>query len=93
MGTIISIRNRKPGEIWAVIMSTGKKHQVASIYAQRNAAEADCAWRQQQVHSYTSFLQKSNQPIPHYSITPISRAELPKNWRPLPALGLLYGQS
>jgi hypothetical protein len=30
--------------------------------------------------------------VPHYSVAPIRRADLPKKWSPLPALGFLRGQ-
>ncbi|QNT77641.1 hypothetical protein [Entomobacter blattae] len=91
MSNIVPIRSRRKGEIWAVIALVGKKKVVASIYSTFEAAQADCQWRRQQVTAYTNFLQNSQQPVPFYTITPFSRNELPKQWRPLPALGFLHG--
>jgi hypothetical protein len=31
-------------------------------------------------------------PVPNYSVSSIRRADLPRNWQPLPALGFLRGQ-
>jgi hypothetical protein len=31
-------------------------------------------------------------PMPHYSVAPIRRADLPRKWAPLPALGFLRGR-
>jgi hypothetical protein len=53
---------------------------------------ADQAWREQQVKAYASFLRNSLQPTPSYSVKPIKRSDLPKTWRPLPALGFLHGK-
>jgi hypothetical protein len=30
--------------------------------------------------------------VPHYSVAPIRRADLPRKWVPLPALGFLRGE-
>jgi len=30
--------------------------------------------------------------VPFYSVAPIRRADLPRKWKPLPALGFLRGQ-
>lgn len=78
--------------LWAVIASLGKNNRIAEIYPNRTAALADRTWRQQQVHAYAVFLRTTQQPAPHYSVAPIRRADLPKAWRPLPALGFLRGQ-
>jgi hypothetical protein len=44
------------------------------------------------VRAYAGFLVGTAQPMPRYSVTPIRRADLPKAWRPLPALGFLRGR-
>lgn len=78
--------------LWAVVASVGKKHRVAEVYGNRTAALADRTWREQQVRAYESFLRTSKQPVPHYSVAPIRRGDLPRKWQPLPALGFLRGQ-
>ncbi len=78
--------------LWAVVASVGKTHRVADVYANRMAALADRSWREQQVIAYEAFLRTSKQPVPHYSVAPIRRADLPRKWQPLPALGFLRGQ-
>lgn len=78
--------------LWAVVASVGKKHRVANVYANRVAALADKTWREQQVRAYEAFLRSSRQPVPHYSVAPIRRSDLPRKWQPLPALGFLRGQ-
>jgi hypothetical protein len=65
---------------------------VAEIYPSRDAALADRSWREQQVRAYAAFLRGSTQPAPHYSVAPIRRQDLPRAWKPLPALGFLRGQ-
>jgi len=78
--------------LWAVVASVGRKHRVADVYTSRLAALADRTWREQQVRAYEAFLRSSRQPVPHYSVAPIRRADLPRKWQPLPALGFLRGQ-
>ena len=78
--------------LWAVVASVGRISRVADIYHSRDAALADRNWRVQQVSAYSGFLVSARQPAPHYSVTPIRRADLPRKWRPLPALGFLHGQ-
>ncbi len=78
--------------LWAVVASLGKTSRVAEIYPNRTAALADRFWREQQVSAYAGFLRTSKQPLPHYSVAPIRRTDLPKAWQPLPALGFLRGQ-
>ncbi len=48
--------------------------------------------RDQQVKAYADWLVRAKQPVPHYSVTPIRRSDLPRKWTPLPALGFLRGQ-
>jgi hypothetical protein len=85
---------RPAGEetLWAVVASVGRVSRVADIYHSRAAALADRNWRAQQVSAYAGFLSSARQPAPHYSVAPIRRADLPRKWTPLPALGFLRGQ-
>jgi hypothetical protein len=78
--------------LWAVIAEAGRVSRVADIFAGRDAALADRAWREQQVRAYAHFLRSVRQPVPRYSVAPIRRADLPRSWTPLPALGFLRGQ-
>ena len=77
---------------WAVMASIGRLTRVAEIFPNREAALADRAWRVQQVRAYAGFLASTRQPVPHYSVAPIRRSDLPRSWRPLPALGFLRGR-
>ena len=97
MSEVVSLQEvagKRRGEdrLWAVIASVGRNNRVAEVYPNRDAALADRAWREQQVSAHASFLKTCRQPAPRYSVAPVSRAELPKGWRPLPALGFLRGQ-
>ena len=92
MGQIVSLPRTGEDTLWAVVASVGRKQRVAEIFANRTAALADMTWRQQQVHAYATFLQRMSQPEPRYSVAPIRRADLPRTWKPLPALGFLRGQ-
>ncbi len=77
--------------LWAVMASIGRRTRVAEIHPSRVAALADQAWREQQVRAYANLLRRSRQPEPLYSVAPIRRTDLPRSWRPLPALGFLQG--
>jgi hypothetical protein len=92
MTEIIRLPTGRDDTLWAVVASLGKTDRIAEIFSNRNAALADRSWREQQVRAYAGFLRTSKQPVPHYSVAPIRRADLPKAWRPLPALGFLRGQ-
>ena len=83
---------RDDDTLWAVVATVGRINRVADIYRSRAAALEDRAWRAQQVRAYEDFLRRSRQPVPHYSVAPIRRADLPRKWTPLPALGFLRGQ-
>ena len=63
-----------------------------ALAAQSRRADDDRAWRDQQVKAYADWLVRAKQPVPHYSVTPIRRSDLPRKWTPLPALGFLRGQ-
>ena len=94
MGQVLTLERSPSGSdvIWAVISSVGRASRIAEIYPTRNAALADRNWRESQVSAYAALLKRERQKLPHYSVAPIRRADLPKNWRPLPALGFLRGQ-
>ena len=85
-------QGRSEDTLWAVIAEAGRVSRVAEIFPGRDAALADRAWREQQVRAYAHFLRSLRQPVPRYSVAPIRRADLPRSWAPLPALGFLRGQ-
>lgn len=88
----VSLNTARDDTLWAVVASMGRTTRVAEIFSNHVAALADKAWREQQVRAYEHFLRTSRQPAPSYHIRPIKRAELPRAWRPLPALGFLHGK-
>ncbi len=77
--------------LWAVIATIGRVIRIAEIYPNRNAALRDQAWREAEVRAYAGFLERSGQALPRYSVRPIRRTDLPRRWKPLPALGFLNG--
>ncbi len=91
MNQLINLSSVRDDTLWAVVASIGRINRVAEVFTNRQAALADRAWREQQVLAYAGFLGTTRQPAPNYSIRPIRRAELPRSWRPLPALGFLHG--
>jgi hypothetical protein len=91
-GQVLSLSRARDDKLWAVVAAIGRKTRIAEIYASRAAADADRNWREQQVRAYAGFLRSSSMPVPNYSVSPIRRADLPRSWRPLPALGFLRGQ-
>jgi len=78
--------------LWAVVAVMGRVIRIAEIFPSRTAALADRAWREQQVRAYASFLERAEQPVPVYAVKPIRRTDLPRRWKPLPALGFLNGR-
>jgi hypothetical protein len=78
--------------LWAVVASFGRVIRVAEIFPSRAAALADQAWREAEVRAYAGFLESAAQPAPRYSVKPIRRTDLPRRWKPLPALGFLNGK-
>jgi hypothetical protein len=92
VNSLVSLRAGDDDTLWAVIATAGRKSRVANVYRSRAAALEDRDWRAQQVSAYAEWLRRSAQPVPHYSVAPIRRADLPKKWSPLPALGFLRGQ-
>lgn len=89
---IIEFRPRRDEMLWAVVASIGRKTRVAEIFPSRERALADREWREQQIRAYRTLLQSCKQPAPSYSVAPIKFADLPRSWKPLPALGFLRGQ-
>lgn len=92
MSQVVSLVRAGDDTLWAVMAAVGRQNRVAEVYASRAAALADRAWREQQVRAHAGLLRSSRQPAPHYSVAPIRRADLPRSWTPLPALGFLRGQ-
>ena len=92
MTDVVELRSRRDDTLWAVMASIGRMSRVAEIFPSRERALADRAWREQQIRAYSSLFQGCRQPAPLYSVAPIRREELPRAWKPLPALGFLRGQ-
>lgn len=88
----VSINLYRDDQLWAVVALIGRTSRVAEVFSSRLAALADRAWREQQVSAYANFLRNARQPTPVYTVKPIRRADLPRSWRPLPALGFLQGK-
>jgi hypothetical protein len=78
--------------LWAVIAWLGSQRRVAEVFPSRARALADRDWREREVQAYRTVLLGTTHPVPRYSVAPIRRSDLPKRWRPLPALGFLRGQ-
>jgi hypothetical protein len=92
MVELVNLSSIREDTLWAVVASIGRTSRVAEIFSSRLAALADQQWREQQVNAYANFLRSARQPTPRYSVRPIRRADLPRSWRPLPALGFLQGK-
>jgi len=92
MSAVIEFKPRRDDTLWAVVACIGKKTRVAEIFPSRERALADRAWREQQISAYSSLFLSCRQPAPLYSVAPIRPADLPRTWKPLPALGFLRGQ-
>lgn len=78
--------------LWAVIATVGRTDRIAEIYRSRDAALEDRAWRAAQVRAYEHLFARTKEPAPRYSVAPIRRADIPRAWSPLPALGFLRGR-
>jgi hypothetical protein len=85
-------RRGSDDSLWAVVAIIDRVIRIAEIYPSRAAALADQAWREAQVRAYAGFLERTAQPYPRYAIRPIRRTDLPRRWKPLPALGFLNGR-
>jgi len=92
MAEPVNLSSYRDDTLWAVVASIGRTSRVAEVFSSRLAALADQTWREQEVKAYANFLRSSKQPTPSYSVRPIRRADLPRSWRPLPALGFLQGK-
>lgn len=92
MNQVVTLVRTGDDTLWAVMAALGRQNRVAEVYTSRAAALADRAWREQQVRAHAALLRSSRQPAPQYSVAPIRRADLPRAWTPLPALGFLRGQ-
>jgi hypothetical protein len=92
MNQVVPLKLPAGDTLWAVIAQFGRTTRIAEIYPNRTAALADRSWREQQVRAYEAFLRRSRQPVPHYSVAPIKREDIPRPWTPLPALGFLRGK-
>lgn len=88
----VNLSSYREDQLWAVVASIGRTSRVAEVFTSRLAALADQAWREQQVKAYANFLRNAKQPTPSYTVRPIRRTDLPRSWRPLPALGFLNGK-
>lgn len=77
--------------LWAVVATIGRVVRIAEVFPGRTQALRDQIWREAQVRAYAGFLERTGQPAPRYTIRPIRRTDLPKRWKPLPALGFLHG--
>lgn len=84
-------RRSSDDSLWAVIATIGRVVRIAEVFSGRTLALKDQAWREAQVRAYAGFLERSGLPAPRYTIKPIRRTDLPKRWKPLPALGFLHG--
>jgi hypothetical protein len=92
IGQIVSFPRLRDDTMWAVVAQVGRVSRIAELFPSRDAALADRAWREAEVRAHAGFLRGCKQPAPRYSVAPIRRADLPKGWKPLPALGFLRGQ-
>jgi hypothetical protein len=89
-GARLSRAGRGDDQQWAVVVWLGTQRRIAEIFPSRAHALADCAWREAEVAAYLHLLRGTGQPVPRYLVAPMRRADLPKSWRPLPALGFLH---
>jgi hypothetical protein len=92
VGNLLNVRTGDDDTLWAVVATVGRQSRVAEVFRSRAQALDDRAWRDQQVKAYVDWLLRARQPVPHYSVAPIRRSDLPRKWTPLPALGFLRGQ-
>jgi hypothetical protein len=92
MEFLIEKKRQRDDTLWAVVAIIDRVIRIAEVYPSRRAAAADHAWREAQVSAYASFLDGTGQPIPRDVIRPLSRTDLPRRWKPLPALGFLHGK-
>ena len=91
MASVVEFK-RSDDTLWAVMAQVGRASRVAEIFPSKERALADRTWREQQIRAYSALFQRCRQPVPIYTVTPVRRADLPRSWTPLPALGFLRGQ-
>ena len=84
-------RKNSDDSLWAVVAVIGRVIRIAEVFPNRNAALRDQAWREAEVRAYAGLLERTGQLIPRYIVRPIRRTDLPRRWKPLPALGFLNG--
>jgi hypothetical protein len=84
-------RSGSDDSLWAVIAWLGTQRRIAEVFPSRARALADRDWREQQVKAYLHLFRGTGQSVPHYGVLPVRRSDLPRKWRPLPALGFLRG--
>lgn len=94
MADVVASFSRPTGDdsLWAVIAWMGTQRRIAEVFPSRTRALADCNWREQEVKAYVHLLRGNGQPVPRYGVAPVRRSDLPRRWKPLPALGFLRGQ-
>ena len=83
---------RSDDALWAVVAWLGTQRRIAEVFPSHARAMADRDWRDREVRAYLHLFNGSGQPIPRYSVAPVRRSDLPRRWRPLPALAFLRGQ-
>ena len=88
---VSSLRTGGDDSLWAVIAWLGTQRRVAEVFPSRARALADCEWREREVRAYAHLLRGTVHPLPTYGVAPVRRSDLPRRWRPLPALGFLRG--
>lgn len=90
MSKIIPLKKTiSTNKLWATAFYLKGKRYITNIYSTHQQAVEDCLWREKEVQAYKQLLISNQQPIPEYYITTVHRSELPKNWKPSPALGFL----
>ena len=93
MADILPLAARRREEtLWGVIAWMGTQRRVAEVFSSQARALADRDWREAEVRAYAHLLQGMGRPIPHYSVGPVRRSDLPRRWTPLPVLGFLRAQ-
>ena len=92
MVTLTPVSRGDEDTLWAVVATVGRKSRVAVVFRSRSAALNDRDWRDHLVRAYADWLIRAKQPVPHYSVAPVKRSDLPRKWVTLPALGFLRGQ-
>ena len=90
--SVTALRPGNDDSLWAVVAWLGTQRRIAEVFPSRARALADCDWREREVRAYVHLFRGTGQPVPRYGVTPVRRSDLPRRWKPLPALGFLRGQ-